>query len=284
MDNIFDRKGGTAWCQGCGNFGIRGIVLKALEELGLKREEVVYVSGIGQAAKAPQYYNVSYFNGLHGRSLPPAAGIKSANPGLNVIIESGDGDMYGEGGNHFIHAIRRNPNITVIVHNNMVYGLTKGQASPTSSLGFQTPIQISGVSETPINPIALAISLDASFVARGTVGEPDRTKEIIKKAISHKGFALVDIFQACVSFNKINTHKWFKEHTYFLEDNYDPKDKGNAFKRALEADPMPLGIFYINENKTVFEDNLAAHKTSREPLYKRTTDMSKIQELLEAKK
>jgi len=284
MDNIFDRKGETAWCPGCGNFGIRNIVLNALAELNLKREEVVYLSGIGQAAKAPQYYNVSYFNGLHGRSLPPAAGIKAANPNLNVIIESGDGDMYGEGGNHFIHAIRRNPNITVIVHNNMVYGLTKGQASPTSRIGFKTPIQVNGVSETPINPLALAISLDASFVARGTVGEPEKTKEIIKKAVSHKGFALVDIFQACVSFNKINTHKWFKEHTYFLEDNYDPKDKNTAFKRALEDDRMPLGIFYINENKTVFEDNLAAHKAGKEPLYKRTTDMAKINELLEAKK
>ena len=284
MDNIFDRKGETAWCPGCGNFGIRNIVLNALAELNLKREEVVYLSGIGQAAKAPQYYNVSYFNGLHGRSLPPAAGIKAANPNLNVIIESGDGDMYGEGGNHFIHAIRRNPNITVIVHNNMVYGLTKGQASPTSRIGFKTPIQVNGVSETPINPLALAISLDASFVARGTVGEPVKTKEIIKKAVSHKGFALVDIFQACVSFNKINTHKWFKEHTYFLEDNYDPKDKNAAFKRALEEDRMPLGIFYINENKTVFEDNLAAHRAGKEPLYKRTTDMAKINELLEAKK
>ena len=284
MENIFDRKGETAWCQGCGNFGIRNIVLKALAELGLKRNEVVYVSGIGQAAKAPQYYDVSYFNGLHGRSLPPAAGIKAANPSLNVILESGDGDMYGEGGNHFIHAIRRNPNITVIVHNNMVYGLTKGQASPTSRIGFQTPIQINGVSETPINPLALAIALDASFVARGSAGEPEKTKDIIKRAISHKGFALVDVFQACVSFNKINTHKWFKEHTYFLEDSYDYKDKNMAFKRALEEDPMPLGIFYLNENKTVFEDNLAAYKGSKEPLYKRNTDMGKLKELLEAKK
>ena len=284
MENIFDRKGETAWCSGCGNFGIRSIVLKALEELGLKQEEVVYVSGIGQAAKAPQYYNVSYFNGLHGRSLPPAAGIKSANPGLNVIIESGDGDMYGEGGNHFIHAIRRNPDITVIVHNNMVYGLTKGQASPTSPIGLHTPIQVNGVSETPINPLALAISLDASFVARGSAGEPELTKEIIKKAISHKGFALVDVFQACVSFNKLNTHKWFKEHTYILEAGHDPKDRNAAFKRALETDPMGLGIFYVNPEKTVFEDNLAAYKTAKEPLYKRNADMAKVRELLESKK
>lgn len=284
MENIFDRKGETAWCKGCGNFGIRNIMLQALEELKLKREEVVFVSGIGQAAKAPQYYNVSYFNGLHGRSLPPAAGIKSANPNLKVIIESGDGDMYGEGGNHFMHAIRRNPDITVIVHNNMVYGLTKGQASPTSAMGFKTPIQINGVSETPINPLALAISLDASFVARGSAGEPELTKEIIKKAINHKGFALVDVFQACISFNKVNTYKWFKDHTYRLEENYDPKDRNNAFKRALEEDPMGLGIFYVNENKTVFEDNLAAYKTDKTPLYKRPADMAKLQELLEAKK
>jgi 2-oxoglutarate ferredoxin oxidoreductase subunit beta len=284
MDNAFNRPGETAWCPGCGNFGIRNIMLGALAEMNLKQEDVVFVSGIGQAAKAPQYYNASYFNGLHGRSLPPAAGIKAANPGLKVIIESGDGDMYGEGGNHFIHAIRRNPDITVIVHNNMVYGLTKGQASPTSPIGLHTPIQIDGVFEAPINPLALAISLDASFVARGSAGEPEKTKELIKRAVAHKGFALVDVFQACISFNKVNTYKWFKEHTYMLEDSYDPKNRQEAFKRALEADLMPLGIFYINESKTVFEDNLAAYKNSKDPMYKRENDMVKLQELINLKK
>src|SRR5271157_1073212 len=137
------------WCPGCGNFGIRKAMIETLNGLNIKKQDIVFVSGIGQAAKAPHYMDVSFFNGLHGRALPPATGIKAANPELTVIVESGDGDMYGEGGNHFLHAIRRNPDITVIVHDNMVYGLTKGQASPTSMRGFVTPIQVGGVCMEP---------------------------------------------------------------------------------------------------------------------------------------
>ena len=284
MANIFDRQGETAWCPGCGNFGLRKIMLDAIAELGLKQQETVFVSGIGQAAKAPQYYNGNFFNGLHGRSLPAAAGIKAANPGLNVIVESGDGDMYGEGGNHFIHAIRRNPDITVIVHNNMVYGLTKGQASPTTQEGMVTPIQIDGVFEEPLNPIALAITMDAPFVARGSAGEPEKTKELIKQAISHKGFSLVDVFQACVSFNKINTHKWFKEHTYFLPADHDPRDRQAALKRAMEAGPMALGLFYINDSRKIFEEKLAPYEKSREPLYSRQRGPEAVNEILSGKK
>ena len=284
MANIFDRQGETAWCPGCGNFGLRKIMLDAIAELGLKQQETVFVSGIGQAAKAPQYYNGNFFNGLHGRSLPAAAGIKAANPGLNVIVESGDGDMYGEGGNHFIHAIRRNPDITVIVHNNMVYGLTKGQASPTTQEGMVTPIQIDGVFEEPLNPIALAITMDAPFVARGSAGEPEKTKELIKQAISHKGFSLVDVFQACVSFNKINTHKWFKEHTYFIPADHDPRDRQAALKRAMEAGPMALGLFYINDSRKIFEEKLAPYEKSREPLYSRQRGPEAVNEILSGKK
>lgn len=285
MDNAFERNGQTAWCPGCGNFGLRNIVLKALAELGLTREGLVMVSGIGQAAKAPQYMNASYFNGLHGRALPAATGIKAANPGLTVVVESGDGDMYGEGGNHFLHAIRRNPDVTAIVHNNMIYGLTKGQASPTTPLGMVTPVQVDGVFETPINPLALAISLDAGFVARGSVGEPELTKELIKKAIEHKGFALVDVFQACVSFNKLNTHKWFKEHTCKLDASHDPRNRQEAFRRALEEDPLPLGVFYVNDAKTGFEDSLAPYRGGdRTPLFKRKPRTKRVQELLDAKR
>jgi 2-oxoglutarate ferredoxin oxidoreductase subunit beta len=275
MENIFEWQGETAWCPGCGNFGLRKIVLSALSELKLDQKNLVFVSGIGQAAKAPQYMNVNYFNGLHGRALPAATGIKIANPGLTVIVESGDGDMYGEGGNHFIHTIRRNPDITVIVHNNMVYGLTKGQASPTSQKGMVTSIQVEGVFETPINPLALAIALDASYVARGSVGEPELTKELIKNGILHKGFALIDVFQACVSFNKINTHKWFKENTYRIE-NHNPEDKVKAFELALRENPFPLGLFYVNKNKIAFEENLPLYKKNKEPLYKRTNNISEI--------
>lgn len=276
MENIFERQGEIAWCPGCGNFGLRKIVLSALKELDLDQEKVVFVSGIGQAAKAPQYLNVNYFNGLHGRALPAATGIKLANPELTVIVESGDGDMYGEGGNHFLHTIRRNPDITVIVHNNMVYGLTKGQASPTSQKGMVTPIQVEGVFETPINPLALAISLDVSYVARGSVGEPELTKELIKNAILHKGFSLVDVFQACVSFNKINTHKWFKENTYKIDSSHNPEDRVKAFELSLKEYPFPLGLFYVNKNKIIFEENLPLYKKSKDPLYKRKNEIKEI--------
>lgn len=281
MANPFDYKvPDITWCPGCGNFGLRHIVLKALEELALAQEQVVFVSGIGQAAKAPHYMRASYFNGLHGRTLDPATGIKAANPSLVVIVESGDGDMYGEGGNHFIHAIRRNPDITVIVHNNMVYGLTKGQASPTTQIGMRTPFQPDGVTEEPINPIALAISLDASFVARGSVGAQEETKEMIKKAVLHKGFSLVDVFQACVTFNKINTHQWFREHSYLLDSGHDPHNRELAFKRSLETDPMPLGIFYTNDSKPTFEDTLRAYKTNKEALFRRQVRPQSVDELI----
>lgn len=274
-----------AWCPGCGNFGILKILKEALVELEIKPENLVMVSGIGQAAKIPHYLKTNVFNGLHGRSLPAATAIKAVNPELTVIAESGDGCMYGEGGNHFMHTIRRNPDITNIVHNNMVYGLTKGQASPTSQLGFKTPVQLDGVATEPFNPIAVAIALDASFVARAFVGDPRKTKEILKKAIQHKGYALVDIFQPCVSFNKINTYQWFKEHTYNLEETHDSRDRDQAFKRATEKEKLPLGIFYINPNKAIFEENLGVYSQNQEPLYRREFDRTKqLQNLMDSKK
>jgi 2-oxoglutarate ferredoxin oxidoreductase subunit beta len=269
-----------AWCPGCGNYAILNSLKQALTELKISSQQLVVISGIGQAAKIPQYFKTNYFNGLHGRSLPPATGIKAANPTLTVIAESGDGDMYGEGGNHFIHTIRRNPDITNIVHNNMVYGLTKGQASPTSETGFKTPIQINGVTLNPFNPITIAIALDASFVARAYAGDGKETKEIVKKAIQHRGYALVDIFQPCVSFNKINTHDWFKEHTYYLDSGYDVTNRIEAFKKSIEQNRLPLGIFYLNENKNTFEQNLKIYKQNNNPLYKRNIKMDKIVSLV----
>lgn len=234
-----------AWCPGCGNFSILKAVQGAIEEKRLDPKTLVFVSGIGQAAKLPQYLDTHYFNGLHGRALPAAAGIKLANPGLTVIVESGDGCTYGEGGNHFIHAIRRNLDITLIVHNNMVYGLTKGQASPTSQKGFKTPVQTEGVSAEPFNPLSVAIALNAPFAARAFAGDIEETKDIIKQALSHKGFSLVDIFQPCVTFNKINTYKWFRENTFYLKKSYDPKNRQKAFAASLAEDKkLPLGIIY----------------------------------------
>lgn len=271
-----------AWCPGCGNFRILKSVKDALEELELDPRIVVFVSGIGQAAKTPQYMDVHYFNGLHGRTLPAATAIKASNRGLVVIAESGDGDMYGEGGNHFMHAIRRNPDITNIVHNNMVYALTKGQASPTTRQGFVTPVQTQGVTEEPFNPIAVAIALDASFVARAFAGDARQTTDIIKKAVTHKGYALVDIFQPCVTYNKVNTYAWFKENTYYLDDTYDPSDREAAFRKATEPGRFPLGVIYLNRNKSVFEETLIAYRHDDRPLYQWTVDMGVLKNLVDS--
>ena len=272
-----------AWCPGCGNYGILNILQQALAELNIGPESLVMVSGIGQAAKIPHYLRTNFFNGLHGRALPPATAIKAANPSLTVIAESGDGDMYGEGGNHFLHTIRRNPDIVNIVHNNMIYGLTKGQASPTSQLGLTTPVQTRGVINEPFNPLAVAIAMNASFVARCYVGDSVQTGEILKKAITHKGYALVDIFQPCVSFNKVNTYQWFKEHTYYLDNTHDTGNRVAAFAKAIETDNMPLGIFYEN-SKTTFEENTGVYRNDQRPLFRRELDVSKLTAAINAKK
>ena len=214
-----------AWCPGCGNFAILKALKEALEELSIAPQGLVMVSGIGQAAKIPHYMKCNFFNGLHGRALPTATAIKTVNPGLVVIAESGEGDMYGEGGNHFLHAIRRNPDITNIVHNNLVYGLTKGQASPTSLRGFVTPVQVAGVNLEPFNPLAVAVAQKATFVARAFAGDHDKLKTLLARAISHRGYALVDILQPCVSFNKLNTFKWFRDHTCLLYTSPSPRDR-----------------------------------------------------------
>ncbi|MCK9151697.1 thiamine pyrophosphate-dependent enzyme [Methanobacterium alcaliphilum] len=277
-----------AWCPGCGNFSILQSLKMALGDLEIKPEDLVMVSGIGQAGKLPHYIKSNMFNGLHGRSLSPATGIKASNTEMTVIDVSGDGCMYGEGGNHFMHTIRRNPNITNIVHNNMVYGLTKGQASPTSQKHFKTPFQVDGVFEEPFNPISTAITLGASFVARAFAGDISETKEVIKKAIMHKGYALVDIFQPCVSFNKINTFQWFKENTYYLEDDHNPFNRLDALKRSMECptynQKFPLGIFYINEGKKTFEENLPVYERDSSPLYSRKVDREKLKALVESKR
>ncbi|MBF0485105.1 MAG: 2-oxoacid ferredoxin oxidoreductase [Candidatus Omnitrophica bacterium] len=269
-----------SWCPGCGNFGILTFLKDVLAEVAPDPQKLVLVSGIGQAAKLPQYVKGHYFNGLHGRALPPATAIKVSNPSLTVVVTSGDGDMYGEGGNHFIHTIRRNPDITVIVHNNMVYGLTKGQASPTSSRGFKTPVQANGVILEPFNPLAVAIALDASFVARIFMGFKDHSEEVLKKAILHKGFSLVDVFQPCVTYNKLNTYQWFREKTYFLDSSHDPKNRAQAFQKAIETDKFPLGIFYQQTEKPVFEDQLVAYRDDKTPLFERKPNLDRVQAIM----
>lgn len=257
----------TSWCPGCGNFGILKSLKQALVDLDLAPHDVLVSSGIGQAAKAPHYMNCNMINGLHGRSLPVAQGAKMANPELTVICESGDGCSYGEGGNHFLAAIRRNLDITLLVHNNQIYGLTKGQGSPTTTRGQVTKTQPDGVESEAFNPLAVAIAMKASFVARSFSGEKEHLTEMIKAGINHKGFALIDIMQPCVSFNKVNTFKWYKEKSYMLED-HDPTDWCRALELADEfPDKMPLGIFYKNEKP--FRESpvqLAKHEYSKDEL------------------
>lgn len=267
-----------AWCPGCGNHAILNIVKTALAELNLPPEQVVIASGIGQAAKTPQYMRVHYFNGLHGRALPPAIAIKNVNPSLTVIAESGDGDTYGEGGNHFLHTIRKNPDITNIVHNNMVYGLTKGQASPTSEVGMVTPLQPEGVIAEPFNPLAAALAVGATFVARVFSGDIPQAVAIIKSAIQHEGYALVDVFQPCVVFNHQNTFTWFKEHTYYLGEEHDVTDRMAAMKLAFAEDKFPLGILYQEKGSVPYHKKI---RHSEEPLFATPTEKKKTQVLLE---
>jgi len=236
----------TAWCPGCGNFPILKTLDQAIEAAEIARHNLVLVSGIGQAAKLPHYTRANVFNGLHGRALPAATGIKLANHKLNVVITSGDGDMYGEGGNHLLHAIRRNISVKAFVHNNQVYGLTKGQASPTSEPGFVTKIQTHGVINVPLKPLALAIVEDASFVARTFSGDPEHMREMMVAALRHQeGFVLLDILQPCVSFNKTNTFKWYRDRVRHVDDSHDPYDRDKALQLALTwGEEIPIGIIY----------------------------------------
>jgi len=266
-----------AWCPGCGNFAILNALKQALEETDYANTQTVIVSGIGQAAKTPQYLKANCFNGLHGRTLPPATGIKASNKDLKVIATSGDGDIYGEGGNHFIHAIRRNPDITLLVFNNMVYGLTKGQASPTSKSDLINSAQPHGSASEPFNPIAVAIAQDISFVARTFCQNVEFTKNIILEALNHKGFSLVDILTPCVTFNKINTYKWFADNTYYLQD-HDTSDRIKAFEAAINTEKMALGVFF-KQDKVTFEENEA--NKQKTPLYKNQVNFEKLRELID---
>ncbi|MBA7616863.1 hypothetical protein ES703_24165 [subsurface metagenome] len=268
-----------AWCPGCGNFGILKALNKALVELKIEPHRVLLVSGIGQAGKLPHYTRGNVFNSLHGRPVPPAIGAKIANTDLVVIAVSGDGDAYGEGGNHFIHAARRNHGITYLVHNNQVYGLTKGQASPTSDAGFVTKTTPYGAAN-PVNPISLAIVSGASFVGRGFAGDAEHLSSLIKQGITHRGFSLVDILQPCVSFNHKNTFSWYRERVYKLDDEsvYDPGDKKAALEKALEwGERIPIGIIYRKE-LPVYEDELPA--LGKGPLVTQKIEPKRVESLL----
>ena len=271
-----------SWCPGCGNYSALKVMKEALTDLGIKPHEFVLVSGIGQAGKFPHFIKAQSYNGLHGRYLSAALGIKASNPELTVIGVSGDGCTLSEGGNHFLHTIRYNPDIINVLHNNQVYGLTKGQASPTSQLGFKAKVQVFGVINEPFNALAVAISLNASFVARAFVGDIDKTKEILKEAIKHKGYALIDLLCPCVTFNRVNTYQWYKEKSYYLDDAHDPFDQIKALELALNKDRFALGILYMNPNRRPYNENVRIYNEDKRPLYQRDLDKEKFNQLLDS--
>ena len=269
----------VAWCPGCGNFGILNILKKAFSKIGKKSNEIALITGIGQAAKMVHYINVNGFHSLHGRSIPIATAVKIINPEMVVLAEGGDGDMYAEGFNHFVHAIRRNIDITVLVHNNQIYGLTKGQASPTTPFGQKTQTQPYGVNYSVLNAPAIAITLDCSFVARTFMGYIDESVEIITQAIENKGLSFVEIFHPCVTFNKNYDYKWYKNNTSFLK-NHDPYNKEKAYVESLKEKPFSLGILYKKE-RADYNSYVRSYKTDNEPLYRRKLDIHKINNVMQ---
>jgi 2-oxoglutarate/2-oxoacid ferredoxin oxidoreductase subunit beta len=234
------------WCPGCGDFGILVALKQALVELGLQPHQVMVISGIGCSSNIPGFINSYGMHTLHGRALAVATGVQLANHELKIIAAGGDGDGYGIGGNHFVHSMRRNVDVTYIVMNNQIYGLTTGQVSPTSTKGMKTKSTPVGSVENPINPIPLAIAAGATYVARGYTGQVKHLVELIKGGIQHKGFSLIDAFSPCVTFNLDNTHEFFKHRTKKLEDmGHDPSNFAAAMERGYEwGDEIPIGLFW----------------------------------------
>lgn len=249
------------WCAGCGDYGVVASLQKAAAMLSIPNHELLVVSGIGCSSNLPNFVKSYGFHGLHGRSLPVAAGAKLANHDMKVVVTGGDGDGYGIGLGHFIHSARRNFDMTYIVMDNEIYGLTTGQCSPTSERDMKTKSTPQGNHENPVNPITLALSAGASFVARGFSGEPDHLSKLMAAAIAHRGFSLIDVFSPCVTYNHQNTGPWFKERVYKLEDNNHPTDQFDvAITKSLEwGAKIPIGLFY-KADKPIYEEDEPALK------------------------
>lgn len=262
----FENKVPVQWCPGCPNNLILKALKSALENGGLSPEEVCLVSGIGQAAKLPHYLECNFFNGLHGRALPVALGIHAANPGLKMVVTTGEGDCYGEGGNHFIHTLRRNPDLTLIVHDNAFYALTKGQASPMTPIGEVRSLNPHGVIEPPLNPLAIAIIQECGFVARGFALEPDHLSGLIAEALAFPGMALIDVVQPCITWDK-RPISWFKDWIYKLGPEHDPKDKNAALALTCETGRAAIGVLFRGERRETFGERYRSAFGS-EPLAK----------------
>lgn len=264
MSSIQDFTGySPTWCPGCGNHGIGTAIISALTELGLSPSSTMVVFGIGCSGNMNDFLNAYTVHALHGRAIPNAIGIKLANHKSTVLVVVGDGDCYGEGGNHFLHACRGNHDITVIVHDNRVYGLTTGQVAPTAQKGYQSKSTPTGIIEVPINPLALALTQGATFIAQTFAGNVSHLTETIKKAVEHKGFSLVNVLQPCVTFNKINTYKYYQEKVYQLPKEYQKEDLDQAMGMALEVskEKFPLGVIY-QINQPTYTDQLPQIKVN----------------------
>ena len=243
------------WCPGCGDFGVLRSLQTAAGKLGIQPKDLMVVSGIGCSSNLPGFIHAYGIHSLHGRAVAVATGAHLANTDMKVVMTGGDGDGYGIGIGHFIHAMRRNLDVTYIVMDNQIYGLTTGQASPTTTRGHKTKSTPKGNAEVPLNPVAMAITAGATYVARGFSGEQKQLVDLIAGGMAHKGFALIDVYSPCVTYNKINTYPWFKERVYKLEDeNWDPSDFSRSLTKSFEwGEKIPLGLLYKSEQTTYEE-------------------------------
>ena len=251
------------WCPGCGDFGVLNALYASLRERRQDPKDAVVVSGIGCSSRLPFFVGTYGFHGLHGRTMPVATGLKAARPETPVVVTGGDGDAFAIGGNHFIHAARRNVDITYVVMDNSIYGLTKGQTSPTSQPGFTTKTTPTGSLDRAINPLLLALTSGATFVARGFSGSPKELAELVQQGMEHPGFAVIDVFSPCTTWNKLNTFKYYREETGKLPAGHDTSDFTTAMQMAAVTDPLYLGVFY-QEKAPTFEEGLASHQSGSE--------------------
>jgi 2-oxoglutarate/2-oxoacid ferredoxin oxidoreductase subunit beta len=250
------------WCPGCGDFGVLNAVYNSLKVKGYNTEDVVVISGIGCSSRFPFFVNAYGFHGVHGRAIPIATGVKVANPDLKVLVVGGDGDAFAIGGGHFVHGMRRNVDVTYVIMDNEIYGLTKGQTSPTSNVGFITKSSPKGSVDQPLNPLALALISGATFVARGFAGKPKELADLIVQGINHPGMALIDVYSPCPTFNEVNTFKFFRDTTKAIPATHSTCDRAAAIELALQDDPLYLGLFYQATESESFDRRVRRLQTA----------------------
>lgn len=265
------------WCPGCGDFSVQAAIQRAAANVGLEPESLAIVSGIGCSGRISGYINAYGFHGIHGRSLPIAQGLKMANRELTVIASGGDGDGFAIGMGHTVHAIRRNVNVTYIVMDNQIYGLTKGQTSPRSAMGFKTKSTPEGSIESPLAPLEIAMASGATFVAQSLSSNIKQLTYVIEEGIKHEGFSLINVFSPCVTFNKVNTYDWFKENIVDLDElpDYDSTDRIMAMSKIMETDGMLCGLIYQNKERKSYEDLVPGFK--QEALVRQDLSLSEEQ-------